>query len=112
MNIKKAARCLRLISEQLEPPAEPAAQAPEPEADPVEVTAAEQAARIAAGKEAHLRANLAELPLGQLKKRARAEGLDEDAVDDVDDADDPKAAIIELLVAAAASAAQNQARWT
>ena len=66
MNIKKAARCLRLISEQLEPPAEPAAQAPEPEADPVEVTAAEQAARIAAGKEAHRRAKLAELPLGQL----------------------------------------------
>ena len=53
-----------------------------------------------------MRAELAELKLKELKKRARAEGLDEDAVDDVDDAADPKAAIIELLVAAAASAAQ------
>ena len=53
-----------------------------------------------------MRAELAERTLKELKKRARAEGLDEDAVDDVDDADDPKAAIVELLVAAAVSAAQ------
>ena len=43
----------------------------------------------------------------ELKKRARAGGLDEDAVDDVDDAVDPKAAIIELLVAAAAPAPEQ-----
>ena len=50
---------------------------------------------------ASLRAELAELKLSQLKRRARAEGLDEEAVDGVDDTADPKAAITELLIAAA-----------
>jgi hypothetical protein len=63
-----------------------------------------EAARVKTGKEAELRTELAELPLGQLKKRARAEGIDEDTVEDVDDAADPKAAIIGLLMTAAEEA--------
>jgi hypothetical protein len=48
--------------------------------------------------DASLRAELTALNLSGLKKRARAEGLDEDTVDDVDDKSNPKVAIIELLV--------------
>jgi predicted DNA binding CopG/RHH family protein len=60
-----------------------------------------EADRAKAETEASLRAELAQLKLSALKKRARAEGLDEDSVDDIDDAADPKAAIIDLLVAVA-----------
>ena len=60
-----------------------------------------EAARAKAETEASLKAELAQLKLSELKKRARAEGLDEDTVDDIDDATDPKAAIIDLLVAVA-----------
>jgi hypothetical protein len=66
-----------------------------------EVEKAEAAARIIAEKQGRFRAELAELPLGQLKKRARAEGFDEHAVDDVDDAAEPKAAIIDMFMAEA-----------
>jgi hypothetical protein len=76
---------------------------PKAKVDP-DVKAGEEAARVAAEKGASLRAELAALPLGQLKKRAQADAVDEEAVDDVDDADDPKSAIIELLVDAAAKA--------
>ena len=64
-------------------------------------TAEAKTARAKAETEASLRAELAQLKLSALKKRARAEGLDEDSVDDIDDAADPKAAIIDLLVAVA-----------
>jgi hypothetical protein len=100
MNISKATRCLRLITERLAPAAKPVVLEPEPEVDPA-VKAAEEATRVRTEKEANLRAELVELKLSQLKKRARAEGLDEDDVDDVDDADDPKGAIIEMFVTGA-----------
>jgi hypothetical protein len=56
-----------------------------------------------------LRAELTQLKLSQLKARARAQGLDEGTVDDVDDQPDPKMAIIEMLLVAAASGAEEAA---
>eukprot|EP01052_Picozoa_sp_SAG31_P033165 SAG31_NODE_3714_length_3957_cov_3.388025_2_plen_226_part_00 len=47
-----------------------------------------------------LRNDLVALKPSELKKRARAAGVSANALDEADDADDPKAAIIELLVAA------------
>jgi hypothetical protein len=64
-------------------------------------TAEAKAARAKAETEASLRAELAPLKLSELKKRARAGGVGEDPEDDIDDATDPKAAIIDLLVAVA-----------
>jgi hypothetical protein len=54
---------------------------------------------LRAEKQAALRAELGLLMLSGLKKRARSEGVGAEEVDDVDDTRDPKAAIIELLVA-------------
>ena len=60
------------------------------------------AARNRVGKEEALRAELTGLKLSELKKKARAEdSISEDDVDGVDDEDDPKAAVVELLVKAA-----------
>ena len=47
-----------------------------------------------------LRAELAALKTGALNKRAREAGVDADAMDDAADADDPKEALIALIVAA------------
>ncbi len=44
------------------------------------------------------RAELSELKMSELKKRARAAGLAQDALDAADDLDDPKAAVVDLLV--------------
>ena len=44
-----------------------------------------------------LRAELSELKLGALQKRARAAGADGDSVDDAADADDPKAELIGMV---------------
>jgi hypothetical protein len=49
-----------------------------------------------------LRAELAPLKLSALKKRARTAGVDEEMLEAADDADDIRAAVIELLVAAEA----------
>jgi DNA-binding phage protein len=46
-----------------------------------------------------LREELAEFRNKQLKTRAKAGGASEHQIDDVDDADDPKAALIDLIVA-------------
>ena len=62
--------------------------------------AAADAARLRAKQEAILRAELQGLKLRELKTRALHVGMCADKVDDVDDEDNPKAAIIELLVAA------------
>jgi hypothetical protein len=56
-----------------------------------------------------LRAELKQLKLSQLKARARAQGLDEGTVDDFDDQPDPKMSIIEILLVAAASGAEEAA---
>ena len=45
-----------------------------------------------------LRSQLSELKMSDLKKRARAAGVAQDALDAADDLDDPKAAVVELLV--------------
>jgi hypothetical protein len=73
-------------------------------AGPVAATlsAEDEVARVRAEKEVALRAELAPLMLSGFKKLARSNGMKEEEVDDVDDADDPKAAIIELLMAATA----------
>ena len=49
-----------------------------------------------------LDAELAGMKLGELKKRARSIGTDDVSVDKLDDADDPKAAAIELILRAEA----------
>ena len=69
------------------------------EEEAARVSAEEEQAASVKKKEAALRAELAELKLSELKKRARAtDGISDDDVEGVDDADDPKAAVIELLV--------------
>ncbi len=51
-----------------------------------------------------LRAELAGMKLGELRKRARAAGVEAVAVEAaIDEADDPKAAMAELIVSASAS---------
>jgi hypothetical protein len=54
--------------------------------------------------EALLRSELAELKTSALQKRARAMRVDQDALDDVVDSDDPRRALIDLIVAAARAA--------
>ena len=48
--------------------------------------------------QATLRSQLQSLRLKQLRHRAGAEGLDDDAIEDALDGDNPKAALIDLLV--------------
>lgn len=56
-----------------------------------------------------MRAELAALKPGALNKRAREVGIDADAVDDVmDTADDPHAAVVELILQAMAAGASQQ----
>ena len=54
----------------------------------------------AADPMAALREELAGMKTGALNKRARELGVDADAMDDAADADDPTAALIELIIAA------------
>ena len=65
-------------------------------------TAETAATALKVAKEHAFRAELAPLKLSELKKKARAEGFSEDAIDGADDEDDPKAAITNLLVKTAA----------
>eukprot|EP01051_Picozoa_sp_SAG22_P027448 SAG22_NODE_9187_length_604_cov_1.211881_1_plen_140_part_00 len=65
--------------------------------------------RLKLEKENELRAELAQLKLGELKKMAREQGVGADMVDAVDEADDPKAAATDLLVQAAAE--WDEAEW-
>ena len=73
--------------------------------------------------EVALRAELGGLKTGGLRKRARAEGVTNDELDDADDLDgDPRVALVELILAraaasgreaaaAAAPAAEGNAAW-
>ncbi len=63
--------------------------------------AAEQAAAAerAAAERAALEAELQQLTVKQLRLRAKAEGVDGDALEDARDGDTPKASIIELILA-------------
>ena len=56
-----------------------------------------------------LRAELAAMKLTALKKRARQEGVDADALEEVDDADDIRAAVIGLILDVSAAASQSAA---
>ena len=56
--------------------------------------------RSVGGKRESLEAELAGLKLKALKQRARASGVGQDALDDADDADDVKSAVIQLIVEA------------
>eukprot|EP01046_Picozoa_sp_COSAG06_P038821 COSAG06_NODE_4516_length_4188_cov_1.828320_5_plen_152_part_01 len=47
---------------------------------------------------AALRQQLGELRVKELRARAKTEGVDEDALEDTTDSDDPKQAVIELLL--------------
>jgi hypothetical protein len=62
----------------------------------------------AAGKDDAVRqtlvSELAPLKLKALKKRARSAGVDDELIEDADDADDIKAAVIELIIKAELSA--------
>ena len=63
--------------------------------------AAEQAEQLRKQAEVitALKADLNEMKKGALRKRAAGLGIDEDTLEEADDADDTKAALIELIVA-------------
>ena len=64
--------------------------------------ASPDAAAVAKAKaEAELREDLRLLKMSVLKKRAIAGGVHQDQIDDVDDSDDPRAVLVDLLVSAA-----------
>ena len=50
--------------------------------------------------------------MSELKKRARAAGLAQDALDAADDLDDPKAAVVELLVSLESTAATTSGGYS
>ena len=59
---------------------------------------------------AALRAELAEMKMGVLKKRAREAGVTPEQLDDADDADDPKEAVMELIVRSLLASAAMRCR--
>ena len=78
-----------------------AAEAEEEEAASAK-TAETAATALKVANEHAFRTELAPLKLSELKKKARVEGISADAIDGADDEDDPKVAITDLLVKAAA----------
>jgi hypothetical protein len=78
-------------------------EADEPRVALVELILAATAAKVSEEAEAVHRAELAQLKIGALRKRAKAAGADMEQVEKaIDEADEPKAAVIELIVKAAA----------
>jgi hypothetical protein len=74
------------------------------------IDAVDDAAAKAKAFEAELRSELGGLKkLSQLKKRAVAEGVSQDEIEEAIDADEPRVALVELIVAAAAAAVPEQA---
>ena len=73
-----------------------------------EQAAAEQAAaeQAAAAERAALEAELQQLTVKQLRLRAKAEGVDGDALEDARDGDTPKASIIGLILGNAPAVAR------
>ena len=65
-----------------------------------EASVRELLAEAAADPHKELRAELDGLKLSELKKRARGAGVDDDALDEADDEDDVRAAVVALLLAA------------
>jgi hypothetical protein len=68
------------------------------------------AARAEAARQDGLRAELTPLKLRALKTRGQASGVDEEHLDAALDADDPRAAMIELIIAQAASRRRDSAK--
>ena len=64
------------------------------------VGSGEPAAAAETKRQAELTAELAPLKLSQLRRRALTASIDADAIEEAGDADDPKAALIDLLVKA------------
>ena len=60
--------------------------------------------------EAELRAELAAMKVKALKKRAKEAGVDEEKIEDADDAHDVKSTVIELIVAAERGATLEKLR--
>ena len=72
---------------------------PEPEPDAYEPPLVRVKMR---GGTEQMRAELAGMKLGELKKRAKALGIEPAALEErMDEADDPKAAVVEMILAAA-----------
>ena len=82
---------------------EDAADADDPKAAVIELLLALRAPSSAAGDGA-LRADLEGLRLKELRQRARAEGVAADEMEEAADSDEPKAAMVELLLRRAAAA--------
>ena len=81
-----------------------AADAPEPSPEPQQNV--ESVAQLPAAPDADSStAELNGLRLKELRRQAKAEGAEPEQLEDAADADDPKAAVIELLLALRASAA-------
>ena len=68
-------------------------------------TRADVIARQAASQRA-LKAELQQLKMPELRKRAAAAGISKDDIEDARDADEPKGAMISLILSAHASASQ------
>ena len=60
----------------------------------------------AAAERSALQSELQELTLKEVRLRAAAEGVDEDAIEDARDGDTPKESLIELILAKKKAAAQ------
>ena len=56
--------------------------------------------KVQHGEREGARVTLAELKLSELKRRALAAGLHDYQMDEVDDSDDPKQTVVELLISA------------
>ena len=59
-----------------------------------------------AGQRAALEAELKQLTVKDLRMRAKAEGVDAEAIEDARDGDTPKASLIELILANEAAGAR------
>eukprot|EP01046_Picozoa_sp_COSAG06_P051636 COSAG06_NODE_8470_length_2162_cov_2.159476_2_plen_393_part_01 len=69
--------------------------------------ASTRSASAMAGGQAELRQELSALKMSALKKRARTQGVDETMLEEAEDADAPREAIVDLIVAAAARSADQ-----
>lgn len=63
-----------------------------------QVREAAEARQVAERRRHHLQAELQSMRVAELRRRAKAAGVPQDDLDDADDADVPKAALIELVM--------------
>ena len=97
MSLQKRVAIAGITGDELED----AMEADDPKAATIQLLLAHEAARSTnAPDRAELESELAKLKVKALKKRARAAGVDEERLEDSDDADNPKAIVIALIVEA------------